>query len=351
MCPCGDGTCDPETEDCTSCTLDCGSCAVRPGCVQGIFGVYWGNLHAHTHYSDGKSIPAIAFAHARKAGLDFMWVTDHREKLTKNEWSLCRSQANAANKPGKYVAGCGYEMSILSTSGTKRGHLNVLFTGTLMDKPVGMEALYHALAGCYPCVGQWNHPPSPGSFLNYQYYAEGKTAMRLMELSGGAPWKDKWNAYFTALRNGWRVSPAANEDNHSRNWGDSARASGVWASSLSRTALRQAVRARRTFAAFDDTASIQMKADSVCWMGSVLRGFGETELTVMAQDKQPLDKFKSIELYGPNGTVLATHDCKNLNPCLAKFTRNVTEATFFVSVAIQTDGQKLVSAPIWYEPQ
>ena len=346
--PCGDGEC-AANEDCTSCPADC-ECTTRPGCVQGSFKVYWGNLHAHTHYSDGESVPGTAFAHARGAGLDFMWITDHREMMTSTEWSSCRHQADAANEPDKFVAGCGYEYNIFSTSGDKRGHMNVLFTGTLMAKPTGLGPLYEKLAGCSPCVGQYNHPPWPGTFLDYKYYAAGLNAMRLMELSGHGEWDKKWASYFTALRNGWLISPTSNEDNHSKNWGDSHRASGVWATALSRTAIRQAVRAHRTFAAFDDTASIKMLADDVCFQGSVLHGFGPTEIKVVARDKQTNDTFKRIDLYGRNGQVLDTYACNKDNPCIATFSRKVTQATFFVAKATQTDGDALVSGPIWFEP-
>jgi len=348
--PCGDGTGDPAEEDCVTCAADCGTCDVRGGCIQGDFQPYWGNLHAHTHYSDGKLTPGDAFAHARGAGLDFMWVTDHRERLTTTEWSACRAQASAANDPGTFVAGCGFEMSIMSTTGDKRGHLNALFTGKLMAKPVGMKALYDALAACDPCVGQWNHPPWPGRFLDYQFYAAGKDAMRLMELSGGGEWDAKWNSFFLALRNGWTISPSANEDNHSINWGDSNRATGVWATDLSRTAIRKAVRQRRTFSAFDDTAWIKLKADDVCWMGSVLKGLGPTDLSVTARDKRTADGFRRIELIGKNGNVLAKKSCGDTNPCKVTFHRDVTAKTFFVAQAIQTDGGRLVSAPIWFEP-
>ncbi len=348
--PCGDGECDPDEEDCATCPADCGECSVRKGCIQGDFKVYWGNLHAHTHYSDGKLTPGAAFAHARNAGLDFMWVTDHRERLTATEWSACRAQANSANEPGEFAAGCGYEMSIMSTTGQKRGHLNALFTGKFMKKPVGMQALYSALADCSPCVGQWNHPPWPGRFLDYKYYAAGKGSMRLMELSGGGTWNAKWDSFFTAVRKGWTISPSANEDNHSINWGDSKRATGVWATGLSRTAIRKAVRKRRTFAAFDDTAWIRMKADDVCWMGSVLEGLGSTVLTVKARDRKSSDGFKRIKLIGKNGQVLASRACNGENPCTATFHRNVTSATFFVAMAVQDDGDRLVSAPIWFVP-
>ncbi len=346
---CGDGECDVPGEDCSSCAKDCGTCE-RPGCVQGDFKVYWGNLHAHTHYSDGEGTPGIAFAHAKNAGLDFMWITDHRNRLTSTEWTACRDQADTANVSGTFVAGCGYEFGIDTSTGSALGHLNVLFRGTLMARPTGLASMYQAVADCSPCVGQWNHPPWPGNFTDYKYYAVGENGMRLMELSGHGEWPDKWASYFTALRNGWHFSPSANEDNHSQNWGDSHRATGIWVTELSRTAIRKAVRGRRTFAAFDDTAWIKMTADDVCFMGSVLKGLGPTEIKVVAKDKQAQDTFKRIDLYSPAGTVIATHACNGSNPCTAVFARNPSQATFFVARATQTDGGQIVSGPIWFEP-
>lgn len=38
-----------------------------------------GDLHLHTHYSDGRESPAFVAASCRKIGLDFMAITDHRQ--------------------------------------------------------------------------------------------------------------------------------------------------------------------------------------------------------------------------------------------------------------------------------
>lgn len=40
---------------------------------------YKGDLHMHTHYSDGKESPAYVTASCRKIGLDFMAITDHEQ--------------------------------------------------------------------------------------------------------------------------------------------------------------------------------------------------------------------------------------------------------------------------------
>lgn len=124
-----------------------------------------------------------------------MWISDHREGLTPTEWKACKEQANAANESGKFVAGCGYEMHIRTVDhATSLGHLNTLFTGTLMDKPDGLEALYGKLSTCDPCVGQWNHPPGPGTFGGYEFFQSGNSAMRLVEFNGAKPFGEKWNA-------------------------------------------------------------------------------------------------------------------------------------------------------------
>lgn len=38
---------------------------------------YWGDLHAHTTYSDGSGPPYYALALARAAGVHFQALTDH----------------------------------------------------------------------------------------------------------------------------------------------------------------------------------------------------------------------------------------------------------------------------------
>lgn len=347
--PCGDGKCDGAGEDCKSCPADCGTCAPK-GCLQGGFTAYHGNLHSHTRYSDGVETPGDAFAHARKAGLDYLWVTDHMGQMGPGQWQGCKDQADTHNAPGAFVAGCGYEWVVNDLSGKAVGHFNLLFTESKLSVPKGLADLYDTLSKCPGCLGQWNHPPWPGTFGAYQFHAAGKAQQRLIEFSGRGTWQEKTDAYFLALRNGWKVSPSMNEDNHQANWGDSKRATGVWARSLDRAALREAILEHRTFATEDDTATVSLKAEGVCWMGSTLKGAGDVELTVVARDRQASDGFRRIELLGTDGKALATKACNGANPCTAKFSRSPKAATHWVAQAVQADGDRLVSAPLWSQP-
>lgn len=344
--PCGDLECQADQgETCDSCPADCGACAERAGCVQGDFEVYYGTFHAHTSFSDGEGRPAGAFDHAREQGLDFFYLTDHRRRLTATEWSTCRDRADERNVDGAFVAGCGYELN-----DDDYGHLCVLFTSTMMPLPSTLAEVWDGLVGCSPCVGQFNHPPRPNDFNDYRYVARAADAMRLMEFSGGAAFSEKWDSYLAALDNGWLISPSQNEDNHHETWGDSARATGVWAPTLTRRALRRAVRARRTFSTTDENASIRVMADDVCWMGSVLSGLGPTVVTVEASDSQAADGFDRINLYGPGGAALGAFPCAGANPCTATLHFEVTEATYVVARAVQESDGTLVSGPIWYVP-
>lgn len=347
--PCGDGVCEPgDGEDCNTCPKDCTTNCVRKGCVQGDFKAYWGNLHAHTSYSDGEKTPKIAFEHAKAAGLDFMWITEHKGQMSPTQWTSCKTMADNANVDGTFTAGCGYEIVILTDGGAQLGHFNFLFVGKMIPAPKGLANLYNAVADCSPCVGQWNHPPNPANFQDFEYHPVAKDAMRLVEFNGAGTWDVKQAQYLLALRKNWLVAPSFNEDNHHQNWGDSKHATGVFTNELSRLGIRKAITGRRTFATLDDTASIRMKADDVCWMGSELEGLGDTTLTVVARDKQDADGFKRIVLLGPNGGELDSHACNGKNPCTATFSRSPKEATHFVALAIQSDGDRVISAPIWY---
>ena len=62
------------------------------------------------------------------------------------------------------------------------------------------------------------------------------------------------NAYLLALNNGWHVGASANQDNHHRDWGDRVNSSGnipltgVWADTLTKPAILEALQSRRTTA-------------------------------------------------------------------------------------------------------
>ncbi len=354
---CGDGACEAG-ETPASCAKDCATTADRKGCVVGDFQPYWGGLHAHTHLSpdaagSDSGPPGEAFDHAKKSSppLDFLWLSDHHNHLTPTQYKSCQDAANKHNDPGTFVAGCGWENGIFEGAQYSKwtGHFNVLFPDKYYKMAINIPEIYQEVAKCAPCLAQFNHPPDPADMHGYKYYPVAEDKVRLVEFNGGASFATHLDKYRLILNNGWRVSPSWNEDNHHGGWGDSSRATIVWAPSLSRITIRAGVAANRTAATNDDTASIALLADDKCWMGSALEGLGATKLTVKLKDKQPKDGFASVIVYDPKGGKVGEGACKGDNPCTLSFSVQVKQPTYYFVVARQTDGDALVSAPIWYE--
>jgi len=331
------------------------------GCTQGEFNPYWGVLHAHTGYSDGKLTPADAFAYGRhEGGLDMLIITDHNEMLylpfpVGRKWLKCREQADAAYEPGAFLADCGLEYGSGFAPGTfdSTGHNNVFFTEKKF--PViqfDFHDFYQSLVDCPACIGQFNHPGDPTNlnWNNFEYSPEVDAKMQLFEFNSDPA----WDLFFAALDAGWHVSPTNNQDNHSADWGTrNGDRSGLYLSELTREHLREAMLERRSFMSSDRNAAVEMKAFGKCWMGSILSGAMPPNVTlkVEAFDLDPGDDFADLQIYGPGQQLLARQDCGAGETCAAAFQLEAREKTYFVALAAQADGDWLVSAPIWVEPE
>jgi len=337
------------------------------GCVEGTFTPYFGVLHAHTAYSDGSLTPAEAFDHGRYEGeLDILVITDHLELLhlpvppfppVDMKWQRCREQADAAYDPGRFLADCGFEYSSGFTEPwilfNSSGHNNVFFSDHLFPMiMLDFREFYRLLAECEPCIGQFDHPGRYADHWNeFEYFPEVDEKMNLFEFNDRGP---VWDLFFKALDKGWHLSPQLNQDNHSPDWGTrDDRRSGLFMTELTRMAMHEAMRNRRTFMTYDQNASIKMKAFDRCWMGSILSGrMPQTiSIEVEAWDPDPGDGWSELEIYGPGGELLDRFDCDGTQACRNVFTFDARAATYFVARATQTDGDWLVAAPVWIYPE
>jgi len=329
-----------------------------PGCIEGSFQPYWGNLHAHTSFSDGEGTPEEAFAYARTvAGLDIQIITDHLEQIyLPTRWADCKEQADDAYLPGTFLAACGYEYGsgfilplFLST-----GHNNVFFNDELFPiVQTDFHDFYGSLVGCATCVASFNHPGDSATqtWSSFEYVPAVDPKMNLFEFNTDG---NAWDLFFQALDAGWHISPLYNQDNHSANWGTSNdNRSGFFLAELSRDALHDAMNEHRSFATRDKNASIKLIAQDACWMGSILTGVSSLPplvFSVEARDADTADGFSAIELYGPRKAPLATIPCAGTSWCEGSWTAPPSAPAYVVAKAVESDGNYLVSAPIWLEP-
>lgn len=303
------------------------------------FTAYFGNLHSHTSYSDGVQTPAQAYAYARTGAptaLDFLAVTDHNHTgagMSYGNYALGLAEAAAANADGDFVALWGQEWGIIATG----GHANVFESPALFGWEAGQydvfvaqgdyTGLYTAYranppANGYPPFVEWCHPSS-GDFNNYAVTDDGKAVVSLMALITGPAFSTATDEsdvgsttgnealFQDALRKGFRISPAGDQDNHNATWGASTETRTVaLASGLTKSQIMGALAARRSYASQDHNVRVQFSAEGRP-MGAAWTAAQGIRFAARVIDPDPSDGVAQIDLLrgitgSSNAQVVAT---------------------------------------------
>ena len=310
------------------------------------YSAYFGNLHSHTGNSDGEGTPTEAFQYAKDtAHLDFMAVTDHVEQVDILEWWSLKSVATNATTSGIFIALAGYEWG-----SPLYGHCNQLNIDELLLE-VGW--FYTDWGGFRqwiidnpPSIGQFNHPADEIYFTNWDNFAyQGAQSDSVFPLIEFQSIQQATDWYEESLKKGWHLSPVWNQDNHSANWGtkDNGRA-GVWATELSKTAIYEAIKKRRTFATMDKNASVWLDVCSLS-MGSDVPRMYNSPVHFRLSDTDN-ESWSSIELVSQNGLVVSFSSISCPLDTIV-FLSPVTEEWIFIRVT-QTDGDLLWSSPVHF---
>jgi hypothetical protein len=316
--------------------------------------IYYGSLHAHSNYSDGKGTPEENFLWARDvAKYDFYALTDHSEQVFPWMWATIGNLANKYNVTGQFCTIRGFEWG-----NPLSGHINVFDTTTQTNVIViqGVDVFYMWLR-LNNGIGQYNHPgEQPLNYNNFRYISKDDKYMCLLETGNGGTGNNDSKyilQYIKALDKGWHVAPADNQDNHSMN--TNSHRTAIIASELSRSSLLDAIRNRRVYSTDDPNMKVVFKA-GILWMGSQM-ATEDSEITfdVSVTDDEPIMK---MELISNKGVIVAT---KTFSVAADEYEWQPTvqlagDAYYFVKVyelnTIETyDGatQIAVTAPIWVD--
>ena len=326
---------------------------------------YFGDLHNHTSYSDGSGSPTQALAAGKAAGFDFMAISDHSYAIDDSEWQNTLDAVNDATG-GDFVGLRGFEY----TQGAE-GHINVWNSTrhatrtqvsgcTFCDYTPNLEAGL-TVQGFYPWlvspvntplddageVMQFNHPGWI-NFNDWFYHPEVSSLARLEEVGNGSgsSYVFSEEEFIRSLDYGWKVGATNNADTHSTEWGiNTDNRTGVLMPELTKSALLEALRQRRTFATEDKNFSLRMKANGA-WMGSEIANSGTIHFEISGVDENG-ELATLVELITDQGEVLTTY-----TPYTSTFTwePEITISTgvhyYYVKVT-QTDGDRIVSSPVW----
>lgn len=278
--------------------------------------VFFGNLHSHSFLSDDVKVsyhdlmtPVLAFEYAKKNGLDFLAVTDHhmavdsdyRLFIENHEYvNSLFSEAKKFNEnnEGEFVAIPGIEWGSVASG----NHINVFGANSLPPDHI-KENDYHLMyewALKNADFVQWNHPDAWQGNKNVGLYGENiysnaelfvdevdsvvKTLAILTSVYGGhlrgdlrlsdkkTHRKIRWHDYYKIFLNmGLHLSPSADQETHTPNWGTvTAARTAVWADSLNYESLMESIKENRVYVTEDDEMAVVFQAeydDDVFWMG------------------------------------------------------------------------------------
>ena len=316
--------------------------------------VYFGSLHAHSNFSDGKGTPEDNFKWARDvAKYDFYALTDHSEQVFPWMWAKTGALANTYNVTGQFCAIRGFEWG-----NPLSGHINV-FDTTTQTNVIVLQAVdvFYLWLQLNNGIGQYNHPgEQPLNYNNFRYISKADKYMCLLETGNGETGNNDNKyilQYIKALDKGWHLAPAANQDNHSMS--TTCHRTAIVASELSRTSILDAIRKRRVYSTDDPNMKVVFKYGST-WMGSQI-ATSDPEITfdISVTDDEPIIK---MELISNKGVIVTT---KTFSEVADEYLWEPTvplagDAYYFVKVyelnTIETwDGgiQIAVTAPIWVD--
>jgi hypothetical protein len=220
---------------------------------------YRGDLHLHTHHSDGERDPAELVAAAHTGGLDFIVSTEHNTNSANREWPACRT--------GSLLVIPGVEVT------TRHGHwLAVgLPPGGWVDWRYGpSDGVFSGFADEVRQDGGLvvaAHPaaPLPGSAWEFGF----------AEVDAIEVWNGKWNVddevslriWQRMLRQGRRIVAVGGSDAHSKRQVVGAPQTAVHADELSMPAIIDGLRRGRSYIAGSRDAACELTAS--CPSGEV----------------------------------------------------------------------------------
>lgn len=319
---------------------------------------FYGNLHAHTSYSDGESTPDTAYAYARDvAQIQVQALTEHNNggvgyTITPEHYQNLRLIADTMTAPGRFVALAGQEVGSIGSSGF--GHINI------WEAPGLWPYNNSDLLGCYSWIlGQgfpamYCHPDSSwnSNFNDLYYYQDYDRAMDLIEVINSSSLYE--DAYFRALEKGWHVGASSNQDNHRRDWGNRVNyygnipLTGVWADTLTKPAILEALQSRRTTAMevspANDRIELLLSVDGRYQGEHFIRQEGNVKIKIEAR---AATSFASLLLY-TNGIPADTFKViPASNQAAWELDKNVGLGTVYYFVkALQADGDRAWTSPV-----
>jgi len=351
----------------------------------------FGNPHAHSSYSDGNkdnlsNTPDEDFAFARDAlCMDWMGMSEHNHSgagMNYPDYLQGYNEANSVNLvPGPggntLVTLWGMEWGVISGGG------HVLVYG-FEDDLIGWEpGNYDIFVAKNDYASLWNtinarpgaiatlaHPNTSdygGIASTYNSSADNAIVGVAVESGPAFSTSTTYNDFPTSLRHldyfrtmlarGYHLAPQMDQDNHNMTFGTAnSNRMVLLATSKTREGVMEAMRANRFYASQDCNVRVDYRNGSNP-MGSNVVNAGVPSLSMTVTDVDG-ETVSTIELFGGqagNNTVVTTPVKTFTGVSTFTFTSSDAENVqpnnstwYYYAIITQADGNKIVTAPIWY---
>lgn len=359
------------------------------------FKTFFGNLHAHSSYSDGNKDhpslrPADDFDYAKNTlCMDFLGISEHNHfsahqnpgmLLANYQQGLYQADSFTQANPG-FLALYGMEWGTISNGG------HVLVYG--VDSLIGWETIqgapnydifvakndYLSDSGLFRKVSNFSSDkafatlahPSFNEFQSLAYISHNPGADSVLvgiaiesgpAFSTDTSYNNPGSSfsflsyYLHMLSKGYRVGPMIDHDNHNTTFGRTAKSrTAVIASSINKNDFMDALNKMRFYATqdCDITAEIFVYGNQ---MGSEIVHSFAPAISVNAAISAPVQTLPEIKLYsGIPGTGSLPSVLKTVQGNSLDFTDHSlpdsTTAYYFAEITVGT--KKALTAPIWYQ--
>ncbi|UEG49908.1 T9SS type A sorting domain-containing protein [Ferruginibacter lapsinanis] len=358
------------------------------------YNFYFGNLHAHTAYSDGNKdsattgykTPGSSFSYAKGSyHMDFLGIAEHNHFSSTNnpgmhvaDYTKGAYQADTANQEGSFVCMFGMEWGVIDNGGhiitygvpgwigwesgsgswgpsnnytiycAKNDYSN--FWKIINSYPTAFCTLAHPQDFDYNNLIEGTYNPSADSAIVGVAVRSGAAFSTTTDYSDPAP-SSYQSVYFNALAKGYHLGPNCDQDNHYTNFGRTNHIrTVVLAKNLKRDSITAAYKANRFYATDDWNAQVNFTVNG-SFMGSNITSATNSDIQVSVADADAGDDVSRIDIYygipgsGSLPTILRTVTSSNT----LSYTHStvLNDKFYYFARIIQKDGDFIYTAPIW----
>lgn len=357
---------------------------------------YFGNIHSHTGFSDGNqdslasgvSTPAGSYAYAKLSqNFHFLGISEHNHYSNNNNpgfqiqnWQPGLDMANNANQDGTFLCLFGMEWGV---SSNYNGHVLIYGYNQLIGWEPGNYQVYNGkfdydalfrkikntpgafITLAHPAFTDFTTAGTGSTSLLYgPYNSAYDSAIVGTPLRSGLyntttsnytayPSGNYFDYYQKILSHGYHLGCTYDHDNHNTTFGRSnAGRLVVIMPSLTRTNFFTAMRNMNFYGSDDWNAKVSLTMNGNI-MGSILSGTASPVFNVVHNDPDG-ETADSIKIWrgisGSNVLPIVVSSNKQNNTLVYADGGMQTGAEYYYFAEIkQTDGQWIVTSPIWYK--